>query len=527
MKRLNLCFITAIINFAVIFSPIHLFSQMPFIQWQKSLGGTSYDEALSIYPTADGGYIVAGASWSNDGDATGNHGDADCYVIKLDTAGNIQWQKCLGGTSNDMAYSICPTADGGYIVAGRSFSTNGDVIGNHGGVDCWIVKLDAIGNIQWQKSLGGTSYDEALSIYPTADGGYVIAGYTYSNNGDVVGRYDTLYNDYWIVKLNTKGDIQWQKCLGGTGNDMAYSIHPTTDDGYIVAGWSVSNNSDTAGNYGDCYVVKLDTAGNIQWQKFLGGTGNDIAYSICPTTDGGYIVAGASWSNDSDATGNHGDADCWIVKLDAIGNIQWQKFLGGTGDDIAYSIHPTTDGGYVIAGWSFSTNGDVTGNHGGADCYVIKLDTAGNIQWQKCLGGTAGDEALSIYPTADGGYVIAGWSSSTDADVIGHHGMNLYNDCWVVKLASSPIGAEKENISSSYIKVYIYPNPFTDFIVIDSGNKTVDIKLINISGQIVLEKNLQQGKNCLVSEINTIPAGFYILRIQDADNIFSKIMVKK
>ena len=442
---------------------------MPFIQWQKSLGGTSYDEALSIYPTADGGYIVAGASWSNDGDATGNHGDADCYVIKLDTAGNIQWQKCLGGTSNDMAYSICPTADGGYIVAGRSFSTNGDVIGNHGGVDCWIVKLDAIGNIQWQKSLGGTSYDEALSIYPTADGGYVIAGYTYSNNGDVVGRYDTLYNDYWIVKLNTKGDIQWQKCLGGTGNDMAYSIHPTTDDGYIVAGWSVSNNSDTAGNYGDCYVVKLDTAGNIQWQKFLGGTGNDIAYSICPTTDGGYIVAGASWSNDSDATGNHGDADCWIVKLDAIGNIQWQKFLGGTGDDIAYSIHPTTDGGYVIAGWS----------------------------------------------------------SSTDADVIGHHGMNLYNDCWVVKLVSSPIGAEKENISSSYIKVYIYPNPFTDFIVIDSGNKTVDIKLINISGQIVLEKNLQQGKNCLVSEINTIPAGFYILRIQDADNIFSKIMVKK
>jgi hypothetical protein len=471
MKKLNLYVIIAMtINFAVIFFPVNLFAQAPFIEWQKSLGGMSYDEAFSIQQTTDGGYIVAGASWSNDGDITGNHGDVDYWVVKLNTAGNIQWQKSLGGINNDMAFCFQQTVDGGYVIAGWSFSTDGDVTGNHGNGDCWVVKLDTTGNIQWQKCLGGTDGDGAYSIQQTSDGGYVVAGWSCSTDGDITDHHGTnLCNDYWVVKLDTTGNIQWQKCLGGTDGDGAYSIQQTSDGGYIVAGWSMSN--------------------------------------------------------DGDVTGNHGNGDYWVVKLDTLGNIQWQKCLGGIDSDGAYSIQQTSDSGYVVAGWSSSNDGDVISNHGiFQDYWIVKLDVAGTIKWQKCLGGTAGDEANSIQQTSDGGYVVAGWSSSTDGDIINHHGTNSYNDCWIVKLTFSPIGVE--NISSfSYVKVY--PNPFTDFINIDIGNETVDIKLINTLGQIVLEKNLQQGENRLVSGINIIPAGVYTLRIQDADNVLSKIMIKK
>ncbi len=143
---------------------------------------------------------MAGHAQSNNGDVTGYHGGRDYWVVKLDGSGNIQWQKCLGGTGAENAYSIQHTADGGYIVAGSSLSNNGDVAGNHGGYDYWVVKLDGSGNIQWQKCLGGTNYDEAYSIQQTADGGYVVAGWAGSNNGDVSGNHSS--SDFWLVKLS-------------------------------------------------------------------------------------------------------------------------------------------------------------------------------------------------------------------------------------------------------------------------------------------------------------------------------------
>jgi hypothetical protein len=294
--------------------------------------------------------------------------------VKLDASGNIQWQKCLGGTGDDRANSIQQTTDGGYVVAGRTYSNDGNVTGNHGSDDYWVVKLDASGNIQWQKCLGGTSWEYASSIQQTTDGGYVAAGYTRSNDGDVSGNHGDW--DYWVVKLDSSGNIQWQKCLGGTSWDEAYSIQQTTDGGYVVTGYTTSNDGDVSGNHGgeDYWVVKLDSSGNIQWQKCLGGTGDDRANSIQQTTDGGYVVAGYTYSNDGDVSGNHGGRDFWVVKLDASGNIQWQKCLGGTNWDEAYSIHQTTDGGYVVAGRTWSNDGDVSGYHGGNyDYWVVKL----------------------------------------------------------------------------------------------------------------------------------------------------------
>jgi hypothetical protein len=344
------------------------------ILWLKCLGGSLYDEANSVQQTADGGYIVAGDTNSTDGDVSGNHGARDAWVVKLDNIGNIQWQKCLGGSMNDFAFSVQQTADGGYIVAGDTNSTDGNVSGNHGNYDSWVVKLDNIGNIQWQRCLGGSRNEEANSIQQTADGGYIVAGDTNSTDGDVSGNHGNY--DFWVVKLDSIGNIRWQKCLGGSSYEYGLSTQQITDGGYIVAGITNSNDGDVSGNHGgeDYWVVKLDGSGNIRWKKCLGGSRNDEAISIQQTTDGGYIVAGPSDSNDGDVSGNHGNADSWVVKLDRFGNIQWQKCLGGSAYDDSWTIRQTADERYIAAGLTFSNDGDVSGNHGSGDAWAVKLD---------------------------------------------------------------------------------------------------------------------------------------------------------
>ncbi len=413
------------------------------IQWQKCLGGSAPDYGYSIQQTSDGGYIVAGYTRSNDGNVTDNHGDYDYWIVKLNSLGNIIWQKCLGGSSRDEAYSIQQTSDGGYIVAGYSSSNDGDVSGNNGYRDYWIVKLNSLGNIIWQKCLGGSSRDEAYSIQQTSDGGYIVAGFTQSNDsGDVSGNNG--YRDYWIVKLEDLGNdatITWQKCLGGSDADYAKSIQQTSDGGYIVAGYTESNDSgNVSENHGwnDYWIVKLEDLGNdatITWQKCLGGSSWDEAYSIQQTSDDGYIVAGKTNSNDGDISGdNHGNWDYWIVKLNSLGTIIWQKCLGGSEWDVAHSIQQTSDGGYIVAGYTWSNDGDVSENHGNLDYWIVKLNSLGNIIWQKCLGGSSRDEAYSIQQTSDGGYIVAGFTESNDSgDISGDNHENW--DYWIVKTA--------------------------------------------------------------------------------------------
>jgi len=231
-------------------------------------------------------------------------------------------------------------------------------------------------SIQWQKSLGGNGQDEAVSIQQTIEGGYIVAGYSDSNSGDVSGHHNSENNfenyDYWIVKLDDQGILQWQKSLGGTNEDVAYSIRQTVDNGYIIAGSSNSNDGDVTGNHGDFsndfWIVKLDNIGKLMWERSLGGSGKEEATSIQQTTDKGYIVSGFSNSNDGDVTNIHSHLyDYWVVKLDSTGILQWQKALGGYNDDRANYIEQTEDGGYIVAGYSSSNDGDVTTNHGSSD----------------------------------------------------------------------------------------------------------------------------------------------------------------
>jgi hypothetical protein len=513
---------------------INLAKAQPTIEWQKSLGGTYDDYAYLIQQTTDGGYIIAGESLSNDGDVTGHYGTTtynDYWVVKLNSIGTIAWQKSLGGTYDDRATSIQQTMDGGYIVAGHSKSNDGDVTGHHGTTsyyDYWVVKLNSTGTIEWQKSLGGTFDDWGQSIQQTTDSGYIIAGYSSSNDGDVTGHHGTTTtHDYWVVKLNSTGTIEWQKSLGGTYNDDASSIQQTTDGGYIVAGVSSSNDGDVTGhhgtsNYEDYWVVKLNSTGIIAWQKSLGGTSSDFAESIRQTTDGGYIVAGFSSSNDGDVTGNHGSLDYWVVKLNPTGTIAWQKSLGGTDVDLGLSIHQTTDSGYIIAGSCGSNDGDVTVNHGFYDYWVVKLNSTGTIQWQKSFGGTISECAYSILQTTDGGYIVAGMSFSNNGDVTGHHGTSSTNDYWVVKL-SPDVGIKDINKNNSNINVY--PNPANTEITIELICQNSLVGICNISGQEIMQLKARSQK--LKVDVSNLPSGIYFVKVVTAKGVEIKKFIKE
>jgi PKD repeat protein len=461
-------------------------AQVPVIQWQKSLGGSGNDYANSVQQTADGGYIVAGYTSSVDGDVSGNHGGNDMWVVKLDNAGNIQWQKTLGGSGDDVATYVQQTADAGYIIAGNTSSNDGDVSGNHGNSDAWVVKLNSAGNIQWQKTYGGLSNEAANSVQQLADGGYILGCSALSEyGGDIIGSHGA--NEGWIVKISPVGVIEWSLCLGGLSYDYARQVKQTADGGFIMGGYGSSVDGDLIGNHGnmDFWMVKLDNIQERQWKKTFGGTGTDILSSVTQTTDGGFIAAGHVYSQDGDIAGSgfHGPYlnDYWIIKLDTAGGLQWKKALGGSGNDLAQSIQQTTDGGYIVFGYSTSNDGDVSGNHGYVDYWIVKLNSTGTIQWQKSLGGTGQegynnipnevDGAHSIQQTTDGGFILAGYSKSNDGDVSGNHG-NF--DYWVVKLGNCTAPQPTFSYTNSgnvYSFNYTGSNPYTT-ISWDFGDNT-------------------------------------------------------
>ena len=455
------------LNLAVIlffFGVSSVFAQAPMIEWQKCLGGSSNDNADCIRQTSDGGYIIVGTAYSSDGDISVPKGNADWWIVKLDAMGSISWEKSIGGTSADLEPCVLQTADGGYVVAGSSLSSDGDVLGNHGFIDYLIIRLDLVGNIVWQKCLGGSALEQAYSIAQTADGGYVVTGLSSQPNGDVSVWHGGM--DYWIVKLDSLANIQWEKSLGGSGDDWGKSTQQTSDGGYIVIGYSNSSDGDLSGNHGnnDIWVVKLDSIGIIQWQNNFGGSDYEEAYSALQTTDNGYIIAGWSMSSDGDISSSHGSADYWIIKLDSLGVMQWQKLLGGWAGEMAYSFQSTNDGGYVMLGSANSSGGDVSFNHGSWDYWLVKMDSNGNIQWEKSLGGTGYEWAKFVQQTSDGGYVVAGWSMwSSDGDVSGNHGGADY---WIVKL--SPEGAP-------------LPISLLDFDAKPTKQNTVDVSWVTAS----------------------------------------------
>lgn len=362
----------------------------------------------------------------------------------------VQWTKCYGSVHSEWGNAVQQTTDGGYVIAGVATLNGGDVSGSHCSISScanfWVIKTDSSGQIQWQKCLGGSWDDWASSVKQTQDGGYIVAGSAISPDGDAMCIHCANGNpDFLIIKLDANGNIQWHNCYGGSNSEQPNAVVLAQDSGYLITGFSTSNSGDVSGNHGlsDFWLLKLDYAGNLLWQKTYGGSGDDIGNTVIQTSDGGYILAGSSTSSDGDVAQNHGAKDFWIVKTNNAGQIMWEKNFGGTGNDMAYSLSETNDGGFIAAGTSDSQDGDITGNHGSTDYWLVKISSTGLLQWEKSLGGSNTDEAYGIFQTPDGNYIAGGTSYSKDGDL---HWITVdaipsnywvYGNAWIVKLDTS------------------------------------------------------------------------------------------
>jgi len=386
--KISVSLIFLLIIATVQFIPYAYASNPPQVKWNRTYGGDQPDVAYSMQQTNDNGYVIAGYTSSL------GAGGTDFWLVKTDSNGNAKWNKTYGGTLQDEAYAVQQTNDNGYILAGSTYSFGA------GFSDSYLVKTDENGLMQWNKTYGGTHWDVAFSVQQTSDRGYIAAG---SSNS-----FSSGYEDFYLVKTDENGLMQWNKTFGEFYDDIAYSSQQTNDGGYIVCGYKSSFGT----GYEDFWLVKTDPNGNMAWNKTYGGENSDYAYFVQQTNDNGYIIAGSTYSSST-------EFDVWIVRTDSSGNMQWNKTYGGLLDEEAYAIRQASDGGYIIAGFtdSLSYNRDI---------WLIKTDSSGNIEWSQTYGGTEKDEAYAVQQTSDGGYIIAGTTYS--------FGPSWDPDFWLIKL---------------------------------------------------------------------------------------------
>lgn len=481
----------------------------PAIQWQAAIGGTGQEWGQDILQLADGSFITSGTSSSNNGQVSGGHGYFDIWVTKLTPYGSVVWQKCYGGSNMEYGFDLKQTVDGGYIIVGSTRSNDGQITINAGQDDFWIVKINAVGNLEWQKTFGGSNNERAATVTLAADGGYFIGGYTESNNGHVTNNHG--YADGWLVKLNASGLLQWRKTYGGPGGDGIFSTTATADGGLICVGFNTSNGGDVSGNHGgfDAWILKLNGTGTIEWQKSMGGSGNEQFNSVQQTPDGGYIMAGKTTSANGDVTLNNGLEDYWIVRLNPQGLVTWQKTYGGAGNDEAWSISRTVEGGYIVVGSSASTT-NILGGVGTTDAWALKMDVNGNLQWQKAMGGSEGDQGLSIKQTADNGYIMAGSSRSSDGNVSFNQGLQ---DAWIVKLAPDNLGIPAHQKAS----LLLYPNPTATFFEVSlPQNSSIDAVVISdLSGKTVLQVAAAASNKI---DVSGLESGMYLVQVLSEGN---------
>lgn len=441
MKKITLLFLNLVFCFT-------LFAQIN-IDWQSNSGGSGADEIYAVLGTSDGGVITGGFSTSGiSGNKTvASYGATDYWVIKYNDAGAIEWQKAYGGSSEDYLYSIVETDDGGFLLGGSSQSgaTGVKTEALIGVSDYWIIKIDATGNIVWQNTIGGNSSDNLNEIAKTYDGGFILAGYSFSGiSGDKSENPYNASSDYWIVKIDSVGNIVWQNTIGGNSTDNPKSVYCNPDGTSIVLGYSLSGATGdkteaNLGNY-DFWVLKLSAAGGVLWQNSIGGNNADMPNSVVPAIDGGIIIGGYSGSGIS---GDKTEAligiyDYWILKLNTSGNILWQNTIGGTSDDYLFKIVPNVaENKYFLFGYSYSgiggdktEAGDATANY-----WMLETNLSGTIVGQETIQATGYDFGYDASICVDGDYVVGGKSNSgIGGDKTENNNGDF--DFWLVKMTT-------------------------------------------------------------------------------------------
>ena len=522
----------------LLFVPLLMQSQN--ILWEKSYGGKYADYLFDVQPTADYGFILAGSSLSDKSGtkSENNQGDLDYWVWKMDENGKPDWQKSLGGSGFDLLKSIRGTKDGGFILAGTS---NSD-IGFHkkdsckGGTDFWVFKLNAKGEEQWQRTIGGTGQDELLSVFQTTDGGYILGGSSSSDativattgkkalttsKKDLTSKSTSSRGsmDYWIVKLNAEGEVQWQKTFGGKYADELRSMEQTKDGGYILGGYSNSPQSgdktEPSIGIGDYWVVKIDNSGTIEWQRTYGGNGDNQLYVIHQTGDEGYLIGGNSNSTNSLTTKGgtvSNGTDFWLLKVDSKGEEQWSRTYDYGKVDILTSLVENKDHTFLIGGYA---QNDITSestlalkkqDKGINDYIALKIDATGQELWTQSVGSSGEDILRKLIETRDGGYLLAGTSNASSSldkkSTIGS------NDFWVVKLQ------DKVNIEPAKVAIEVFPNPVASFtnVIIGYEYTSGTATLVDLSGRTLQQFPITS--RTVPIDFTMYPEGVYIVNIK-------------
>lgn len=511
------------------------------ILWEKSYGGKHADYLFDVVPTPDYGFLLAGSSLSKmTGNKTeANRGDLDYWIWKMDEKGDFDWQKSFGGSGRDDLKCVLLTNDGGFLLGGISESGVGldKKEANRGESDFWIIKLNAKGGEEWQKTIGGAGRDELTTMIRLKDGGFLLGG---SSNSAVSSdkKHDSYGGmDYWVVKIDSKGAIEWQNTYGGIYKDELRSI-AITDKGYLLGG---SSNSPEGGTKtekslgaSDYWVLKISDKGALQWQKTIGGKGDDQLYVVRSTSDGGYVLGGNSNSGTEDdkLKSNENGTDFWVLKFDKDNTIVWQEVYNIGSTDVLTSLVENDDHTLLLGGYA---QGEVMKKKGtlkqvqgkeakmksGTDDYVaIKISEKGEELWRKSVGSEGQDILKKVIETRDGGYLMAGTSKggvSQDKNS-GFGG----TDFWVVKLK------DKDKPKDVKKPVEAIPNPAMDYtnVIVGYDYTKGTATLVDLAGHVLQQFDITE--RTVPIDLQGYPEGVYVVNIKtDVQNSGVKIIKQR
>lgn len=484
------------------------------VVWEKNYGGSLEDCCMHSTLSTDSCIYSVGYTTSNDGAFHGNHGNNDVCVVKLNLNGDTLWTKLLGGTLDDKGFCIESTEDNGCIIAAATYSTYGQISINYGEYDYWIVKLDANGNIQWEKTYGGSANDYAKSIKRTSDNGYIINGWTCSEDGFVHGIHSLLTPDMWIIKININGDTLWTKCLGGTRDDNGYNIAELSDGNYIATGDTDSDDGDVIGNYASGYLnswlVELDTIGNIIWSKCSGDSLDRVPYSLLATHNDCYrcfvLLENKCLPDYSDALG--------ICKYNANGDTIWTKNIK----------------------WNYMSSSYPQGN--APFCLIQTLDT--NLIFQKIVSFyydstpniyiekfnlTTGDSIWAVYLGEPKCSPMSILEVSENTFIVSGSKLNNSNDFYFLKFKVLPMGIETEHLKKFDFTVYPNPSISGQFsIELPKSYEQLYITILDNNGKILLIDEIKQNQ-LIYHFTGKLPAGTYTLSLSNLNYLSSKKLI--
>jgi hypothetical protein len=450
------------------------------ITFHKVYSSQVEQSCKDVMATSDGGYLLVGET------RTVYAGDSDVYIVKTDAQGNILWTKQYGGTHPDYPNNIVATTDGNFLVVGFTESYGA------GAMDIWLLKIDPSGNLLWQKTYGTSGDDEGKEIISTSDGNYMIVGHTNYSPGN-------SNEDAFLKKIDPSGNELWTKYYGGTLYETGHSVKQCSDGGYIFTGQTTST-----GTPGDTYLVRTDANGNSLWTKTYGGSNNDEGKFVLANSDGTFTISAETNSN------AQADSNVQVMKVDANGSVIWSKIYGGTDKDVAKTIRPTSDGGYIEAA--------ITRSFGliNPDMWIIRLNTNGDTLWTRHYGSWDHDHCYAAKQTSDGGFIVAGHQE--DPNGVEHIQLVKTNSIGTL----DPVGINEIASNASF---NIFPNPSNGIFSISARSEIKSVNISDVLGNLV---RVIKGDDVLLHiDLANKPKGAYLITVQTTSSSYTRKIVLK